>query len=134
MMRQRKDELKRKRGALELNSDLDLDVQERRSELPSGVSLSNDVGSFKSKLHEQIRRQEREAKEAKVRDYMVKQDKNERVRNYAKNVKDLYMPGKGKRPTISQGQGLSDNEANINSYAEERKAYLATEADQHAQK
>ena len=52
MMRQRKDELKRKRGALELNSDLDLDVQERRSELPSGVSLSNDVGSFKSKLHE----------------------------------------------------------------------------------
>lgn len=72
MMRQRKDELKRKRGALELNSDLDLDVQEKRSELPSGVSLSNDVGSFKSKLHEQIRRQEREAKEAKVREYMVK--------------------------------------------------------------
>ena len=65
---------------------------------------------------------------------MVKQDKNERVRNYAKNVKDLYMPGKGKRPAISQGQGLSDNEGNANSYAEERKAYLATESDQGAPK
>ena len=63
MMRQRKDELKRKRGALELNSDLDLDVQERKSDLPSGVSLSNEIGSFKSKLHDQIRRQERESKE-----------------------------------------------------------------------
>ena len=62
-MRVRKDELKRKRGALELNSDLDLDIQQRKSELPPGVSLSNEVGSFKSKLHDQIRRQEREAKE-----------------------------------------------------------------------
>ena len=44
------------------------------------------------------------------------------------------MPGKGKRPTISQGQGLSDHEVNINSNAEERKAYLATEADQGVQK
>ena len=53
MMRQRKDELKRKRGALELNSDLDsVDVQERKSDLPPGVSLSNEVSSFKSRLHE----------------------------------------------------------------------------------
>ena len=123
--------MKRKRGALELNSDLDLDIQERKSELPPGVSLSNEVTSFKSKLHDQIRRQERESKEQKVRDYMVKQDKNERIKNYSKNVKDLYMPGKGKRPTVSQGgKGLSDHEALMSNNAEERKAYLATEADQ----
>jgi len=51
MMKLRKDELKRKRGALELNSDLDLDLQERKSDLPTGVSHSNDIGTFKSKLH-----------------------------------------------------------------------------------
>lgn len=48
------------------------------------------------------------------------------------------MPGKGKRPAVSQGigaGGLSDNEANVNNQnAEERKAYLATEADQAIQK
>ena len=48
------------------------------------------------------------------------------------------MPGKGKRPAVSQGigaGGLSDNEANMNNQnAEERKAYLATEADQAIQK
>ena len=48
------------------------------------------------------------------------------------------MPGKGKRPAVSQGigaGGLSDNEAIMNNQnAEERKAYLATEADQAIQK
>ena len=72
MMRQRKDELKRKRGALELNSDLDLDHQERKSDLPSGVSLSNDVGGFKSKMHNQIIKQERDAKEQKMREMLDK--------------------------------------------------------------
>ena len=69
-----------------------------------------------------------------MRDYMIKQDKNERIKNYAKNVKDLYMPGKGKRPPVSQGHGLSDNEAMMNNNAEERKAYLDTEADHGVQK
>ena len=62
MMKLRKDELKRKRGALELNSDLDVDY-DRKSDLPSGISHSNDAGSYRSKLHNKIKKQERDAKE-----------------------------------------------------------------------
>lgn len=132
IVKSRKDELKRKRGALELNSDLDMDLQERQSELPPGISRSSDVTSYKSKLHNQIRQQDRDAKDRQFKNFMEKQDKNDRIKNYSKNVKDLYMPGRGKRPTISQGRlgGLSDSEAINNGVsAQERKAYLATDAD-----
>ena len=56
---------------------------------------------YRSKLHQDIKRQEREAKEQQKKDYMIKQEKNERIRNYSKNVKDLYMPG-GPRSSKSQ--------------------------------
>lgn len=56
LMKQRRDELRRKRGALELNSDLELDdnfrvPQEARAELPGGIGASHEVGAFKSKHH-----------------------------------------------------------------------------------
>ena len=115
MIKERKDELRRKRGALELNSDLDLDAdpkpslvppQRNRADLPSGVqgvgavSSSHDRVNFRSKLHAQIKQQEKEAKEQMLKNYMEKQERNERVRNYSKNVKDLYGPG-GKRASKS---------------------------------
>ena len=64
-MKKRKDELKRKRGALELNSDLDFETELRqpRSDLPLGISHSQEKGAFRSKLHNQIRQQEKDAKE-----------------------------------------------------------------------
>jgi len=67
-MKSRRDELRRKRGALDMNSDLELDdnfrvPQEARAELPGGIGASHEVGAFKSKHHNQIKRQEREAKE-----------------------------------------------------------------------
>ena len=57
MMKVRKDELKRKRGALELNSDAEPDVDTR------GADITPKGGKFRSKLHDDIKRQEREAKE-----------------------------------------------------------------------
>lgn len=48
---------------------------------------------------------------------MVKQEKNERIRNYSKNVKDLYMPG-GPRSSKSQKR----NEMS----ADGRNAYLGS--------
>ena len=72
-MKERKDELRRKRGALD-NSDLDYNSdfknQKAEADLPSGiprarggsVSASHDRINFKSKLHSQIKQQEREAK------------------------------------------------------------------------
>ena len=56
--------------------------------------------NFRSKLHAQIKQQEKEAKEQMLKNYMEKQERNERVRNYSKNVKDLYGPG-GKRASKS---------------------------------
>ena len=51
-------------------------------------------------------------------------DKNERVRNYSKNVKEIYAPG-SKQTTRSsrQNNGLSDYEA-YGANAEERKSFL----------
>ena len=67
IMKQKRDELKRKRGALALNSDLDIDSNYRRQEesavLPSGVGGGNAGVNFRSRLHENIRQQEKEAKE-----------------------------------------------------------------------
>lgn len=57
MMKVRKDELKRKRGALELNSDVEPDAEAR------GADITPKGGNFRSKLHDDIKRQEREAKE-----------------------------------------------------------------------
>lgn len=56
-MKVRKDELKRKRGALELNSDVEPDAEAR------GADITPKGGNFRSKLHDDIKRQEREAKE-----------------------------------------------------------------------
>ncbi len=133
-MKSRRDELRKKRGALELNSDLDLDdnyraQQEARADLPSSVGASLEVGTFKSKLHSQIKRQEREAKEQFKSAMAVKQEKNERIRNYAKNVKDLYMPAS--RGSRSQNRDITnDEDGTINSTAaDERRSYLGADAE-----
>ena len=67
VMKSRREELRRKRGALELNSDLDFEAefksQRPESHLPPaltsgpapGVSASHDRVNFKSKLHQQIK-------------------------------------------------------------------------------
>jgi len=141
-MKERKDELRRKRGALELNSDLDLDAdpkpsfvppQRNRADLPSGVegvgavSVSHDRVNFRSKLHAQIKQQEKEAKEQMLKNYMEKQERNERVRNYSKNVKDLYAPG-GKRASKSQRPiELTDNETT--EATEDRKNFLMHDSE-----
>ena len=79
MMRERKDELKRKRGGLDLNSDAEED--------------SARVVNFRSKLHGDIKRQEREAKELHKKELAERQERNERMRSYSKNVQDLHKPG-----------------------------------------
>jgi len=56
---------------------------------------------------------------------VVKQEKNERVKNYAKNVKDLYMPGK--RSSKSQVRREITDPDTIDSTVEERKAFLGSE-------
>ena len=59
-MKERKDELKRKRGGLDINSDLEADLDSARApDLPPRSEAVN----FRSKLHDDIKRQEREAKE-----------------------------------------------------------------------
>ena len=58
LMKQKRDEIKRKRGALDLNSDLDdiedygLNNQQKRGEadLPSGIQ-GTELSNYKSKLH-----------------------------------------------------------------------------------
>ena len=56
MMKQRRNELKQKRGALELNSDLDTDQdfavsQAQNSILPSSIKNRGEGGKFKSSHH-----------------------------------------------------------------------------------
>lgn len=86
-MKGRKDELLRKRGALDPNSDVEQAHQP--------ISESADPPrAFRSKLHDDIKRQEREAKELHKKELAERQERNERMRKYARNVKDLYMPSK----------------------------------------
>ena len=55
-MKEKRDDIKRKRGALELNSDLDIDQdyamsqQKRVADLPPSVQGS-EISNYKSKLH-----------------------------------------------------------------------------------
>lgn len=53
------------------------------------------VDVYKSRLHADVRRQDKQNKEAKIRAFSEKQHKMERARNYSKNVKDMYMPRSG---------------------------------------
>ena len=55
MMKGRKDELRRKRGALELNSDLEVvDVAPTSSPIQEGEPAA--ASNFRSKLHDDIKR------------------------------------------------------------------------------
>ena len=51
-------------------------------------------------------------------------ERHERVKNYSKNVRDLYIPGK-----VSKRESATDTEATGNEYLEERKAYLGQDSD-----
>lgn len=54
------------------------------------------------------------------------------MRNYSKNVKDLYMPMGGRNKSKSVrggGDNYSDNEAAISQTLEERKNYIGSELD-----
>ena len=62
-MKQKRDDLKRKRGALELNSDLDIGQdyglvqQQKAADLPQGIiGSNNELSNYKSKLYQDIRR------------------------------------------------------------------------------
>ena len=59
------------------------------------VPVADEIISYKSRLHDNIKRQEREMKEQQIRAFSEKQLKAERAKNYAKNVKDMYMPRHG---------------------------------------
>ena len=57
-MKQKRDDLKRKRGALELNSDLDIGQdyglvqQQKAADLPQGIiGGNNELSNYKSKLY-----------------------------------------------------------------------------------
>ena len=58
-MKQKRDELKRKRGALGINNDLDIDVNFQH---PRSGGPSNAV-SYKSSLHQDIRNENLTAKQ-----------------------------------------------------------------------
>ena len=58
LMKQKRDDLKRKRGALELNSDLDIGQdyglvqQQKAADLPQGIiGGNNELSNYKSKLY-----------------------------------------------------------------------------------
>lgn len=58
LMKQKRDDLKRKRGALELNSDLDIGQdyglvqQQKAADLPQGIiGSNNELSNYKSKLY-----------------------------------------------------------------------------------
>ena len=72
----RKEELRRKRGALDMNSDLDVELKDNSITQQNNESLlvSQNVENqgppinFRSKLHDDIKKQEREAKEKQKKD------------------------------------------------------------------
>jgi len=47
---------------------------------------------FKSRLHSEISRKEKEQREKSQVDLEEKRHKFERAKNYSKNVKEMYMP------------------------------------------
>ena len=134
MMKQRRDELKQKRGALQLNSDLEIDQdfvvsQAPNSVLPSSIRNKDEVGKFKSSHHQNIKKQEQEKKQKFAREQLEMKERHERAKNYSKNVRDLYIPGK-----VSKRESATDTEATANEQLEERKAYLGQDPDYYPQK
>ena len=89
ILRAKREELRKKRGALELNNDLDIDPDFIAPRHPR--SGSNHV-SYKSKLHQDLRNEKNDAKAQLQREYQDKVEKNTRIKNYSKNVKEMYMP------------------------------------------
>lgn len=91
-MKKKREELQRKRGALGSNNDLDIDPDFTSGRnYPRSGGPSNAV-SYKSKLHQDIKYENLTAKQQLEREYAEKVQKNERVKNYSKNVKEMYMP------------------------------------------
>ena len=124
----KRDELKRKRGALQLNQDLDVGGlglgQEPQSELPVGIGGKR-ITNLRSKLQNNIRKQEKEAKEQQSKDKLEKVERNQRARNYSKNVKEIFKPNSTKDTMMSQKKNqLSDYESLPGANAEERKSFL----------
>jgi hypothetical protein len=52
----------------------------------------NNAVSFKSHLHQEVRQQQRDIKDARTRDLYAKIKMADRAKSYAKNVKEMYMP------------------------------------------
>lgn len=122
----KRDELKRKRGALQLNSDLEVAniSQEPQAELPIGIGGKR-IKNLRSKLQNNIRKQEKEAKEQQSKEKLEKQERHERVRNYSKNVKEIFKPNSSKDTNMSLKKNqLSDYESLPGANAEERKSFL----------
>ena len=101
ILRAKREELKKKRGALEVNADLDIDPNFKAPRHPR--SGSNHV-SYKSKIHQDLRAEKHDAKLQLQREYQDKVEKHARVKNYSKNVKEMYMPSAKERNKSSNAE------------------------------
>ena len=84
VLKAKKDEIRRKRGALDLNSDL---------ENLDGDGSGAAKGFVKSKIHQNLIKQEKEAKENMKKDHLDRIQRSERAQLYARNVQEMYKPG-----------------------------------------
>lgn len=83
--------MRRKRNLEQIQEDQGREGGSLASDEFEVVGPSNAV-SFKSHLHQEVRLQQKNQKEAAFRDLSAKIKMADRAKNYAKNVKEMYMP------------------------------------------
>lgn len=91
IIRKNKEEMRKKRNLEQIQEDQGREGGSLASEEFLPVGPSNAV-SFKSHLHQEVRLQQKNQKDAAFRDLSAKIKMADRAKNYAKNVKEMYMP------------------------------------------
>lgn len=119
ILKAKRDELRRKRGALEITTS------------DEGAASQKNHVSYRSRVHQELRAEKHEIKTQQHREYQEKVERTNKVRNYSKNVRDMYMPAvkerhrssnNAERKFIEMGQksGLTAQRSEMQIAAEEQ--------------